>query len=280
MLSRDDYIEQAFFFRSMRERMAANTPMQELLPALREETLSTTDLPKAIDFMLGELLHRGVLAPAMQQLNHYFNPFQAFVVAEAENDRGRFDFRVGLEILEREAEYLSKAPTRPGLFMYQFETLCRNRLRYDPGLLAISQDSFYAEPWSKWILTVRRQIGIVEFADLVYVRSEHYANRQNRDMQNREPELAAEEVLFGLKEGRIALANRRKDPLLMLAALQRHLGYPAVPRQKRFDDSQSMVEQFARRIERLEGRLKLLEDEQRGGIDITQFYARDSSQEE
>jgi hypothetical protein len=278
MLSRDEYIEQAFFFRTLRERITGNTPMQELLPALREETLSTTDLPKAIDFMLAELLHRGVIAPAMQQLNHYFNAFQAFVVAEAENDRGRFDFRVGLEILEREAEYLSKQPTRPGLFMYQFETLCRNRLRYDPGLLAISEDSFYDEPWRQWILTVRRQIGIIEFADLVYVRSEHYANRPDRADQA--PELKADEVLFGLKEGRIALANRRRDPLLLLAALQRHLGYPAVPRQKRFDESQSMVEQMARRLERLEGRLKLLEDEHHGGIDITQFYARGSPNKE
>jgi hypothetical protein len=274
MLSRDEYIEQAFFFRTWRERMVDGTPMQDLLPALREETLATTDLPKAIDFLHGELVLRGAIAASMQQLDHYFRPFQAFVVAEAESDRGRFDFRVGLEILQREAEYLAEEPSRPGLFMYQFETLCRNRLRYDPGLLAISQDAFFDGAWERWILTVRRQIGIVEFADLVFVRSEHYASRKQR--LGEESDLPPAEVLFGEKEGRIALANRRKDPLLLLAALQRHLGYPAVPRQKRFDDSQSMVEQMARRIERLEGRLKLLEDEQSGGIDITQFYARDS----
>jgi hypothetical protein len=277
MLSRDEYIEQAFFFRTMRERMVDNTPMQELLPVLREETLSTTDLPKAIDFMLAELLHCGMIASAMKQLGHYFTPFQAFVVTEAENDRGRFDLRVGLEILQREAEYLSKEPTRPGLFLYQFETLCRNRLRYDPGLLAISQVSFYDEPWRDWILTVRRQIGIIEFADLIYVRSEHYAGRPDRSQES--PELAPEQVLFGLKEGRIALANRRKDSLLLLAALQRHLGYPAVPRQAPIDDRQSVAEQMARRLERLETRLKLIEEEQKGGIDITKFYAKDSSSE-
>ena len=33
----------------------------------------------------------------------------------------------------------------------------------------------------------------------------------------------------------------------------------------------------ARRVERLESRTKLLEDEQREGIDITKFYAPDSS---
>ncbi len=273
MLSKEEHIEQAFFFRTMRERMIEQTPLQELLPALREETLSTTDLPKAIDFMLSELLHRGVIGPAMQQLSHYFTPFQAFVVTEAENDRGRFDFRVGLDILQRQADYLSQEPTKAGLFMFQFETLCRNRLRYDPGLLAISQDPLFDHQWQNWILTVRRQVGIVDFADLVYVRSQYYADR--RESQGSEPGLLAEDILFEVKEGRIAHANRRKDPLLLLAALQRHLGYPAVPRQKRFDESQNMVDQMARRIERLETRLKLLEDEQSGGVDITQFYAAD-----
>ena len=37
-------------------------------------------------------------------------------------------------------------------------------------------------------------------------------------------------MLFGEKEGRIAMANRRKDPLYLFSALQRHLGYPSVPR--------------------------------------------------
>jgi hypothetical protein len=34
-----------------------------------------------------------------------------------------------------------------------------------------------------------------------------------------------------------------------------------------------LVPQLLRRMERLETRLKLLEDEQRGGIDLTKFYA-------
>ena len=270
MLAREEYIEQAFFFRTLQERMLDNVPMQELLPALREESLATTKLPMAIDFMLAELVHSGAISTAMRRLDHYFAPFQAFVVSEAENDSGRFDLRVGLEILQREAEYRAAEPRRPGLFMYLFETICRNRLRYDPGLLAISQDSAYDQPWSAWVLMVRRQVGIVEFSDMVYVRSQYYANQRSRD--GAPEEISGEQILFGEKEGRIALANRHKDPLLFLAALQRHLGYPAVPRQKRFDDSQSLVEQVARRIERLEARMKLLEEEQKGGIDITQFY--------
>ena len=79
-------------------------------------------------------------------------------------------------------------------------------------------------------------------------------------------------VLFGSKEGRISLANRRKDPLLLLAALHRQLGYPSVPRLKPVEDKLDLIPQLSRRIERLEQRLKLMEDEQKGGIDLTHFY--------
>ena len=75
------------------------------------------------------------------------------------------------------------------------------------------------------------------------------------------------------KEGRIALANRRKDPLLLFAALQRHLGYPAVPRLEPPDSLPQLLPQLMRRVERLEMRLKLLEEEQRGAVDLTRFYA-------
>ena len=270
MLGREEHVEQAFFFRTMRERMEQKIPMQELLASAQEEILATTDLPKAIDFMLAELLHSGIISSAMRQLSHYFTSFQTFIVAEAEDDRGRFDFRIGLEILRREAEYKSTEPTRPGLFVYQFETLCRNRLRYDQGLAAVAKDPFYDQAWSEWIETVRRQIGIVEFADLLYVRSEHYVERQAREGAPVSP--TAQPPLFGRKAGRIALANRLKDPLLLLSALHRQLGYPAVPRPKPVDDKLDLVPQLSRRIERLEQRIKLMEDEQRGGIDLSQFY--------
>ena len=70
----------------------------------------------------------------------------------------------------------------------------------------------------------RRQVGLIDIADLIYVRSEQYlldCRRQGRD----EPD---KPMLFGQKEGRIAMANRRKDPLLLFAALHRQLGYPAI----------------------------------------------------
>jgi hypothetical protein len=275
MVNREELIEQAYFFRVMRERVELNVPMQESLSAVRDELLATTNLPKAIDFMRAELLHQGGMAGAMERLSHYFTPFQAYVVREAENERGRFDLRVGLEILQREAEYRSDDPTPPGAFLYQFETLCRNRLRYDQGLSAISQDPIYDADWREWVLTVRRQIGIVDLADLIYVRSQYYVEREAQagaaagGVVELDPSHVA---LFGAREGKIALANRGKDPLYLLAALQRQLNYPAVPRLKPHDDSVDIIPQLMRRVERLETRLKLMEDESKGGIDLTQFY--------
>jgi hypothetical protein len=177
-LSREEYIEQAHFFRALGERLAGNLPAQEVIASVREEVLATTKLPMALDFLLGELRHEGVLGPAMTLLPHYFTPFQAFVVQESENERLRFDLRIGLEILRVEAEYKSAEPTRPGIFLYQFEALCRNRLGYDRGLDAVARDPAFDQTWREWIQKVRRQIGMVDIADLIYVHSEHYWQRQ------------------------------------------------------------------------------------------------------
>ncbi|MEK6249557.1 MAG: hypothetical protein N2C12_15350 [Planctomycetales bacterium] len=115
MLSREEFIEQAYFFRVLVERAEQAMPMQEILSSIKEEVLATTDLPKAIDFLDIELKTEGAIAPAMARLSHYFTPFQTFVISEAENDRGRFDLKVGLEILRREAEYRATVPSPQGL---------------------------------------------------------------------------------------------------------------------------------------------------------------------
>jgi hypothetical protein len=269
ILEREELIEQAYFFRTLRERLALNVPVQEILPTIRDEVLATTLLPMAIDFLYMELIHSGVMGSAMRRLGHYFTPFQSYVVTEAEDDEGRFDMRIGFEVLERDADYrASDEASQQGVFLYQFETLCRNRLRYDEGLAAIADDPLFDEGWRRWILTVRRQIGIIDLADLIYVRSEYYIEKSQSGDANRE----GKPVLFGSREGKISLANRRKDPLMLFAALQRQLGYPVVPRQKPVDETVDLVPQLLRRLERLEGRLKLVEDEQRGGIDISEFY--------
>ncbi len=280
MLEREEYVEQSYFFRSMIERMALSESAQELLKSLRDEVLSTTKLPLALDFMAAELRLTGTLHTAMAKLPHYFTPFQTYLMAEAERATGRFDFRTALEILRREADYRAAGTTPQGMFLYQFECLCRNRLGYDRGLEAIAGDPIFDAKWRPWIETVRRQAGFVDFADLVYVRSELYARRQAQqaDADSDEGVAAAESsspskaVLFGEKEGRIALANRRKDPLYLFAALQRQLGYPTVPRPLTASESPNAIPTLQRQIQRLETRLKLLEEEHRGGIDITKFY--------
>jgi hypothetical protein len=296
-LGREEYIEQSHFFRALGERLAENVPAQEVLASVREEVLSTTKLPLAIDFLLGELRHEGLLGPALAMLPHYFTPFQAFVIQESENVRLRFDLRVGLEILSREAEYRAAEPTREGIFLYQFEALCRNRLGYDRGLEAVARDPVFDAVWREWIRKVRRQIGMVDIADLIYVHSDYYWQRQdNRSPQRAGPSTppAVDEageaagagparledgervVLFGEREGRIALANRRKDPLFLFSSLHRQLGYPDVPRQKPADKEQALLPQLARRLEQLELRLKLIEEDRRGEVDLSQFYARPS----
>ena len=281
-LPREEYVEQAHFFGSLAERMAENAPAQEVLGAMREEVLATTKLPMAIDFLLSELRHQGSFAPGMRKLSHYFTPFQCYIMGEAENVRRRFDLRVGLLILARESHYrAAEHVTRQGLFVFQFETLCRNRLSYDHGLEAMSQDPSYDETWREWILTVRRQIGLVELADLIYVRSEFYVLQQQRLAGGLQPdsddaprdEEPVHATLFAVQDGRIAWANRKKDPLLLFSALHRHLDYPEVPRAERVDPEEQLLPTLARRIEHLEARLRLLEEEQRGGIDLSRFYA-------
>jgi len=263
LLEREEYIEQAYLFRTLRERMQQSMSTQDLLVALRQEILATTKLPMALEFMSSELRLTGGFATAMRRLGHYFTPFQSFVMAEAERETGRFDFRVGLEVLEREADYRAKGATPQGSFLYQFEALCRNRLGYDPGLEAMAADPIYDEGWREWILTVRRQVGIIDFADMIYVRSQHYAKTKG------DP---GKPILFGLKEGQIALANRRKDPLYLFSALSRQLGYPAVPRPRPEDATPRLLPLLMRRVDRLETRIKLLEEELRGGINIARFY--------
>lgn len=267
-LGREEYVEQAHFFRAFADRIARNVPAQEVLSSVREEILATTKLPLAIDFMLAEVRHLGVMSQAMRKLSHYFTSFQAFIMEEAENDRSRFDLRIALAILHKEAEYRAGAPTPEGLFLFRFEVLCRNRLGYDRGLTAVGDDPGFDKAWRRWISDLRHQVGVIDIADLIYVQSEYYATIQARAGKRDQGFIP----LFGEREGRIALANRRKDPLYLFASFHRQLGYPEVPRQQAADPQQYLLPALARRVEQLETRLKLMEEEIRGGIDITKFY--------
>jgi hypothetical protein len=272
-LPREEYVEQAYLFRTLCERISDGIPMQDLLMQVHHEMLATTKLPMAISFLATELKHRGVMAVGMQQLGHYFSPWQAFLVAESESDRGRFDTQMAFRILQGEAEYRSTHDNPQGLFFYQFEAMCRNRLNYDRGLKAMSEDAGYDAGWQEWILVVRRQLGLVDLADLIYGRSQAFVQyRQNRIGIDSLPLDYA--ILFGDKEGRIAYANRRKDILYLFAAMQRHLGYPAVPRPVIVVDPVDQIPQLQRRLERLESRIQIMEEERRQGLDISKFYEK------
>src|SRR5262249_49144134 len=105
VLDREEYIEQAYFFRTLRERLGANLAAQEVLERVHEEILSTTRLPLAIQFLATELKHSGLLSSGFARLAHYFTPFQAFVVRQTEAESLRFSVGTALLVLEREAIY-------------------------------------------------------------------------------------------------------------------------------------------------------------------------------
>ncbi len=269
MLPREEYVEQAYFFKILVERLEQQIPLQELLLQSKYELLASTKLPMAIDLLLAELKHHGQMSRGMAMLGHYFCPFQTFLIESAEEDRGRFDYRTALRILHAEANYRANEAIDPqGLFFFQFEALSRNRLSYDKGMKAMSDDPFFGTDWQTWLLVVRRQLGLVDLAELIYVRSQRYVERRQ---QFPDADVGAP-VLFGEIEGKIAHANIKKDPLFLFAAMQRHLSYPAVPRLEPIDPIPTIVPQLQRRMERLESRIRLLEEEQKGGIDITKFY--------
>jgi hypothetical protein len=270
MLSRDEYVEQAHFFRLLGERTKMNLPIQDAMADGREELLSTTQLPLAVGFLVSELRYSGQMASAMARMSHYFTPFQTFVIGVAEEARARLDFATALQILEREARYKAESPTPQGVFFYEFECVARNRLGYDHSLDAIAGDPIFDANWREWIGFVRRQIGVVELGDLIHARSEYLMQqlaREGRTLAN--PDVA---ILFGEKEGKIAWANRDKDPLYLFAALARHLNYPQVPRPDAEGDREVNLNLLLQLVKRLEGRVKLLEEEARGGIDLNKLY--------
>jgi hypothetical protein len=256
VLDREEYIEQAYFFRAFRERVVDGMPAQEVLARIGEELLSTTRLPLAVGFLATEIRTLGLMGPAMMRLAHYFAPFQAYVVSRAEEEVGRFAIEQALLILEREAKYRADGPTAAGLFVYQFEALSRNRLGYGRGLEAMAGDPFYDEDWRDYILRLQSKLGDVDFADLIYVRSAFFVNERRRLDPDYEPKFP---TIFGEREGKIARANRGRDPVYLFSALQRQLNYPEVPRPKRPDEAEARIALLEQRVTTLENRIKALE---------------------
>jgi len=273
VLDREEYIEQAYFFHAFRERVLDGMPAQDVLARVGEELLSTTKLPMAISFMLSEIKVLGLIGPAMARLSHYFTGFQTFVVSRAEEEVGRFSTDQALLILEREAKYKAEGPTPAGLFVYQFEALSRNRLGYGAGLSAIAEDPTYDEDWREYIVRLRAKLGDVDFADLIYVRSAYFVAERRRRDPDYVPKFPA---LFGEKEGKIARANRGRDPLYLFSALQRQLGYPEVPRPRRPDEAEARIALLEQRVNLLENRLKAAEAglQDDGDLDLSQLIVK------
>jgi hypothetical protein len=271
VLDREEYIEQAYFFQAFRERLIDGLPSQDILARVGEELLSTTRLPMAISFLTTEVKATGLMSLAMARIGHYFTPFQTHVISQAEHDVSRFSMDQALLVLEREAKYKAGGPSLAGLFVYQFEALSRNRLGYGKGLEAMAADPFYDEDWHDYMATLRARLGDVDFADLIFVRSEYFVTERRRLVSDFSPKFP---VLFGEKEGKIARANRGRDPLYLFKALQRQLGYPEVPRPRRPDEAEARIAILEQRVTLLENRLKAAEGEIHNDIDISQFSVK------
>ncbi|MCH2203141.1 MAG: hypothetical protein MK102_14310 [Fuerstiella sp.] len=271
-LPREEYIEQEYFFRTYRERLLDNIPSQEFLKTVQQELLSTCRLSMAVDILRTEIVHSGRIGPAMKRMPHYFSAFQSFVVEQSEEDRSRFDHSAALQIMEREARYRAADVSSAGLFMFQLECISRNRLGYHSGLEAMSADEIYNSEWKQWLQYLTLQLGARDLADLVYRVSEYYHLRRVSQATEKEvPQDAL--VLFDEQTGRIARANIGRDLVYFFSALQRHLNYPRVPIPEK-SQAERIHPVVESRLSRLEQRLKLLESEQKGGIDLSQFYGK------
>ena len=76
-----------------------------------------------MQFLASELKHSRAVASGFAKLPHYFTAFQTFVMKQAESEKSRFPMTTAFLLLEREAAYRANTPTKPGLFVYQFECI-------------------------------------------------------------------------------------------------------------------------------------------------------------
>ena len=170
----------------------------------------------------------------------------------------------------------------------------------------MSADPLYGPEWSNWIMRMRSELGSRELAEVVYRASQHFVNRRsshaggtaseagNAKKQSADPRdgagsaslpetsssAAGSSALFGDQEGRIARANLGRDPLYFFAALQRQLNYPSIPRTPRVDEGEKLPPALEARLLKLEQRLKLVEMEQRGGIDLSSYFRKPESSDD
>lgn len=271
----EEYIEQAYLFRTCRERRLEGVAMQDVLSQVDQEILSTTKLPFAVSFMLDEMRHSGRISQACARLPHYFTPFQSFVLEQAEREESTLTFEQALQILEREAEYRASGAAPAGLFFFEIEAMSRNRLGYMEGLDRMEGDGLFNDDWLEFLQLIRAQLGLRDLPEMVFARSQAFVELRRRDDPKYQPPFTP---LFGEKEGRIAAAGVGRDPMYFFAALQRQLGYPAPPRPRKDDALAQKLEKMSRAIQRQEEKLRILEQEVRGQVDLSQFTVGEDGQ--
>ena len=116
MLEREEYIEQAYLFKALGERMRENMATQDLLLWIKEEILSTTRLPMAMDFLAAELKLQGRLPRRWRSWRIISRRFKPMWLARRKTNGAKFDISVALKILEREARYRAEGSNAAGNF--------------------------------------------------------------------------------------------------------------------------------------------------------------------
>ena len=213
-----------------------------------------------------------MMSSAMTRLGHYFHPFQTYVIAEAESERGRFDLRIALQLLQPEADYRPEGADATGIVPVPVRIAVPQspEIRYGPDgrSPAIPSTTSHGEHGfsgadgrSAWSISPTWST----FGASIFSRGGSNSRRK-RIAGIRTP------ILFGEKEGKIAFANRQRDPLYLFSALQRHLGYPAVPRLEGIEEPDETCKASPAGLNGPNCGCKLLEEEQRGGIDLNKLY--------
>ena len=252
VLDRDEYVEQAYLFRAFRDRLADNLPAQDILTRVHEELLSSTRLPYAVQFLVAELKHSGLLASGFEKLPHYFTPFRR--LSSGKQKRNRALPMTTLCSSWSASALQSRDSNEAGLVHIPVRDDRRNRLGYLGGTAA-SRDPLYDGEWRAFVSGSKpRQVGDMDFADLVYLRSELYVQEQRRESIVR----TFTNALFGEKEGKIAKASAAAGLHCICSPPSKGNSAIQVPR---YTQRRRQIEMGEAREEttRLETRLKLAE---------------------
>ena len=123
----------------------------------------------------------------------------------------RFSMEQALLILEREAKYKSENPARrPVHFPVRVSVAKPAGLHPGTGA-AMSADPLYTEDWRDYILMLQTRLGDVDFAKPHPSYYAHFVKERRKTNPEFEPKYP---TLFGEREGKIARANRGRDPVI------------------------------------------------------------------